>query len=302
MKTNKIFLIAALLGVTLASCQKEDENNSNYNPELGWRLTVKASKDIDTKALELSGSTLNAFWKEGEKVAVYYGGTILGTLTATVGIPKTSATLTGNIQKPDGLNVGSALMLLFPGRDDEQWTYMGQNGSEPGSELDGFDYSTAALSVSAIDDVNMTITTTAPASFTNEQSVYRFGFKVDGAGEAIAVKSFTITSNRGKLVLDREYSGSKWVSNYGSLTVESSSAPTDNIYYVSLRNENTTEDDTYSISVVASDNALYQGEKTIASSNLINGIFLGAKSLNVSGKKFAPAPAGKEISKEIEVL
>ena len=306
MKSNKIYIFAALLGIALVGCQKvEEQATTDNNPidKNGWKITVKASKEIDTKALALDGTTLKGYWKDGEKVSVYFGGTLLVTLEATVGSPNTSATLSGEIEKPEELGESSSLMLLFPGRLDEKWTYMDQDGSEPteaGELSTGFDYATASLSVSSIDAGNKKIVTTGDAAFASQQSVYRFGFKVGGAGEAIAVKSFTISSNRNQIVRERTYNGSTWASEVGSLTVTSASDPSGNIYYVSLRNENITLDDTYSFSVVGKDNALYEGSKVIESSNLGNGKFLGAKSLSVSAKVLAPRV--ETISEEVEVL
>lgn len=302
MKTRKLYIIAALLGTVLASCQKEETIIPNNNPAEGdtWTLTVQV---IKSKALELSGIELNGYWKNGEEVAVYFGGEKLGKLTAIVGSPRTKAVLSGDITKPGSLMVDSDLMLLFPGRNDGEWTYVGQDGSAPsetGTLATLFDYSTAMLNVDDIDEGAHTITASVISSFANEQSVYRFGFKVGGAGDAIEVKSFTISSEQGKIVRNRTYSAGDWVSNYGTLSVTSASAPAGNLYYMALRNENTTVADTYSFTVVGSNDALYEGTKTIASGNLGNDKFLSASSINVTQKALAPAPG--TISEEIEVL
>ena len=196
MKTKKIFIIAALLGTVLAGCQKSEIIVPDKNPETGeiWTLKVQVSK---AKALGVSGSEVYAYWKDNEKVAVYLDGAKLGSLVATAGSPSTRATLVGNISRPAGLAVNSSLTLLFPGRDDNEWTYVGQDGSAPsedGTMATLFDYSTASLNVDAIDEGTHTITASVTNGFTNQQSVYRFGFKVGGAGSAIAVKSFIISS------------------------------------------------------------------------------------------------------------
>ena len=310
MKTNKLFLIVALLGTVLAGCQKAElvSNQSGEEPagDQIWKMKIQTIKRIgNTRALELTGSDLEAYWKNGEKVAVYFGGTKLGTLSVTSADNVDPATLEGTISKPDGLDVNGKLMLLFPGRDDGEWTYVGQDGAAPSASCSlatSFDYVTTTLTVTGINVGAHTISATVDAAFANQQSIYRFGFKVGGAGDAIAVKSFTISSAQGKLVRNRTYSAGSWVSNYGPLTMTSAAAPAGNLYYMSIRNENTSVADTYSFSVVGSDNALYEGTKDIASENLTSyGKFLGAKAITITKKALAPEATG-EISSEIEVL
>lgn len=307
MKTNRLFLIVALLGTVLAGCQKAELVNNNQEPtgDQIWKISVKSVKNVgSTRALELSGSTLEGYWKNGEKVAVYFGGTKLGTLQVTSADNVDPATIEGYISKPDGLDVSSSLMLLFPGRDDDKWTYEGQDGSEPsasGTLSIMFDYLTASFTVTSIDLGNHTIAATGDTGFTSQQSMYRFGFLKGGSGDPIVVKSFVLSSNQNKIVRSRSFSAGNWVSEYGPLTMTSASAPTGNLYFMSVRNENTTLEDTYSFSVVGSDDALYEGTQVVPSAKLGNGKFLGAKAISISQKALAPEATG-EISEEIKVL
>lgn len=305
MKYNKIYMLVALLGVVMTGCQKEQNVEPVPSSDGDWTLTVKVSKDTDTKALELDESTLNAYWKKGEKVAVYLDGTKVGELEVTSDDKVTPAVLSGKIDKDAPVAVGSSLMLLFPGRDDALWTYEGQTGYGPsaGSTIsDKFDYATTTLSVATLDDVNHVITVTSTSAFANQQSIYRFGFKVGGAGEAIAIKSFIVSSAQDKLVRSMTYDAGNWVPTYGSLSLNiTGDQPLNNLYYLAIRNENTSVDETYTFSVVGADNALYEGTRTVDSKNLGYGKFLGAKSINVSAKALAPKASGS-ISKEIEVL
>lgn len=71
--------------------------------------------------------------------------------------------------------------------------------------LAAYDYATASVKVDAIVDTK--VTTTADATFVNEQSIWRFGFKA--GGNAISVKEFSITSNHGKLVQSRSWGGTE---------------------------------------------------------------------------------------------
>jgi len=99
MKTNKLYIIAALTGAVLAGCQQMELEPQAVQEETAsesvktWSLTVEASKGEGTKALSLEGTTLTPYWVEGEKVAVYKDGVKIGTLTATPGEPSTKATL-----------------------------------------------------------------------------------------------------------------------------------------------------------------------------------------------------------------
>ena len=72
----------ALLGaglLALAACQKMTMENGTPALRQGmYTLTVEATKGADTKSLDLSGSSLNAAWENGETVAVYLGGQVSG--------------------------------------------------------------------------------------------------------------------------------------------------------------------------------------------------------------------------------
>lgn len=288
MKTNKIFLIVALLGTVLAGCQKVEKEIDTpvEQPATGnvWKLVVQATKDADTKALNYDGTnnTLDAYWKKDETVDVYLvGGDKVGTLSVTSEDNVDPATLEGDIETDD-LSVGSNLWLLFPSSTDKSWSYLDQNGSAPDA---AFDYATASVKVETLDKTNKTITTsTENATFANQQSVYRFGFKVSGS--AIAVKSFTLFSAENTIVRTRSYNGNDWASEFGSITATPTSDPADHLYFMSVRNENTGSTNNYSFSVIGRDNALYEGEKAI-NKQLQNGKLYNA-SVNITQKAFTP--------------
>jgi hypothetical protein len=288
MKTKGwIFLALAVV----SACQKAEEDFVAEKPkalEGPYTLTLEATKGEDTKALELinSGSTLTALWRDGETVAVYQGGTYLGQLAATAdGTDNTKATLSGTLESVAGVANNAVLTLLFPRKD---WDYTGQDGGAPNdvSKIDRlYDYATANVTVASVDTGNKTITTTSGAAFENQQSIYRFGFKVNDT--ALSVKEFTVSSNHNKLVTSRSYS-SGWISTYGNLTVRPSSA-TSGLLYLSLRNENanTSEPDKFSFFVIGNDDALYLGEKDIPGDKLGNGKFISAQNIAVTKSNLA---------------
>ena len=298
MKTNNYLLPIALLAL-LTACKKETDVEKPVEPAEETApaeavLTLQANKgEADTKALDLvnDGKTLNAYWKDTEKVKVFKDGTFLGTLDVTpaAGEKPTSATLSGTVAT-EGLAAGNVLTLFFP---SEYWNYIGQVGTLASIETD-YDYATATVTIDTVDGANQTITTTASANFLNQQSIYRFGFK-DGE-TYIDPKDFTVNATGGKLVQSVSWDGSAWAPVFGSFTVTPTSAPGDHFYYVSIRNDQTT-DDTYSFVITGSDDALYMATKGIPASVLdVPGKFISAKSVNASKPDFSPASGTTETA------
>ena len=295
MKTNKIYLIAALLGTVLAGCQKAEELNPEKTPGTvkEWRLVVKATKNADTRALTEDGNKLNASWELGEKVAVYFEGEKVGSLEVTL-VTEDEATLEGLLT--GGTEIGSQLTLLYPGREDEAWSYAGQDGSV--SSMGAlFDYTTAVLEVTDLqaDEVNesVLVVTDGDAEFTSEQSVYRFGFiNTTGTGGNIPVIEFTVKSPH--LVQSLSWDNNAWAETPGPVTVAVSdvTAPM-TVLYASLRNSltdaNNTEADTYRFQVIGSNHELYLGEKEIpARAFTKNGNLIKATSIGVEQINFTP--------------
>lgn len=304
MKARHLFIPAILL---VASCQIEqvDPNYEEERPEVVttpadsvWTLTIQATKgEPDTKALDLvnDGTRLNAYWKDTETVTVYKDGTLLGTLNVVPDSSEkpTTATLTGPITT-SGLSVSDELYLLFP---NGTWNYIGQNGALTGSGSieNTYAYASATVTVSAI---NGAAVTTTKANFANQESIYRFGFKVSEV--YIDPKSFTVSAAGGKLVQSMSWTGSAWTADYGDISVTPASAPGDHFYYVSLRNDQTS-DDTYNFTITGSDDALYMASKNIPNSVLdVPGKFISAKNITATKPDFSPASG--EVSDPLEVL
>ena len=280
-------IIAALLCsglMVLAGCQKEDSEVPQTTPEekaelITYKVTISATKGVDTKALSLDGATLNAYWKATDKVKVYKAGTYIGELSV---VPEDVekpilATLSGDLTV-DGLSANDALILLIP---RATWDYSGQTGvlAGTGSIEDTYDFGLASVNIVGIAG---NAVTTSGAMFENQQSIYRFGFKVSGT--ALSVKQFSVIASSNLLVRQREWNGSSWASTPGSITVTSPSATSD-LLWASLRNEKvgTSSADTYSFTVIGSDNAAYLGEKEIPATVLDkHGRFISAKSVAVS--------------------
>ena len=123
---------------------------------------------MDTKALNLDETTLNATWAVGDEVTVYKGENLLGTLTAqTAGSNTTlNGTLTGTVAVDDVLT----LKFLSP-------DYASQDGTLTGFDhsIDKVcDYAVATVTVKAVDGSNNISIKETAASFENQQAIVKF--------------------------------------------------------------------------------------------------------------------------------
>lgn len=305
MKTKHFIIPTAI--ILFAACVKEpipeeivDPTEEKTSPtEVVYTVSIEATKgEAETKALDLvnNGKRLNTYWGNNEKAKVYKAGTPLGILDVipNAGEKPTQATLSGSITT-SGLAVNDELTLLIP---RETWDYTGQNGllTGSGSIEEKNAYAIATVSVTAIDGNGGAVSTTN-ATFHNQQSIYRFGFEL--SGNYIDPKSFTVSAAGGKLVQTMSWVGSEWTPAYGSISVTSPSAPADHFFYVSIRNDQTTED-TYNFVITGSDDALYMATKTIPATVLdVTGKFISAKSITVTQPSFAPASGAITDSNDV---
>lgn len=263
-KHSGIVLLSAGL-IALAGCQKEEGIIPVAQGQ--YTLTLEATKGIDTKALSENNNVITASWQNTEKVAVFKNGTHLGDLSVDPQSDPKVAKLSGYVNSANGIESGDRLTLIYPARNDHKWTYTGQGGTLAGVSSN-YDYAVADITVQSIDNTG-TIVTDPLASFSNEQSIYRFKFN----NGKLAVAYFIISAFKEKLVTNRTYNTSAkvWESEYGNVTVTNSNQK---VSYVSLRNDNTGAEDTYYFTVVGSDNKVYFGNKTIGTAHLGNGKFV----------------------------
>ena len=308
MKYTKIIFLAALLGTVLASCQKEVDVKPEEQPVVetkGWTLKVNATMDQTTKAMSLSGTELKSYWVENEKVAVYLGTTKLGTLEAgNITNNGANAVLSGELDSVTGVDTQTMLTLIFPDVDDFTMTYLGQDGSAPseGSKLaKNFDYAMAYIHVDNVNTSTNELTVNSNASFESQQSIYRFRFKEDGSSSYFNVKTISITDSQNCFVRTR-YGGST-PNDYGVLTMDPDPAViSDYFYYMAILNENTTLEDIYTFTVVRStDNAVFEGTKTIPAAALAAPTYIPT-GVAVSQKTVAQAAASTTITSDADVL
>ena len=198
---KKIYAIL-MMTATLAACVRENLPETIGEPVAPenlktYTLTVQAAKQADaTKALSVSGHTLNATWAVGDKVTVYNvtkSASVSGFLEAQTSGASTrlEGTLTGSIAP------GDVLELSFLGAN-----YTGQEGTLEYIAAN-CDYAVATVTVDTVDGSN-NITTTAGASFTNEQTIVKFAF-TDGTNP-INVSNLTISAASNRLIKGKFHS------------------------------------------------------------------------------------------------
>lgn len=121
--------------------------------------------------------------------------------------------------------------------------------------------------------------TTDPASFINQQSIYRLSFRYyDGTAKTpIATKSVTISGASDQLVRSQAVGGT---ATTGPLSVTRSAADADP-FFVALRNGDETDAEVFTFTVIDSDGVTYRGTKTIPADYKPNGTFVSVKNASL---------------------
>ena len=214
-----------IIGILISSCSSEDNLGNSDGIIKTYTITVNASKSIGnmTRALDLDGKTLNAYWGEGEVVNVLNAeGENIGALSPKT-IGSASTILTGIITTA-GLSVNDQLTLSFP---RTTINYSGQDGTLS-NIANKYDYAHANVTIKSINGNNIT---TSDASFDNQQAIVKFTLMDKVKRTAITSECFFIRDSENHLV----YSVSNGNISYGSCTVYKPDGSNDNVYYVALR-------------------------------------------------------------------
>ena len=223
--TKNILLLAALLiaSATFVACTNDDniinEPQQPANPTGTYTMTIEATKGdaATTRALTLSGKTLNATWAQNEEVTVYNNTKKVlldGTLKAQSDGSSTTlkGSLTGTIEN------GDELILRFNSAN-----YASQSGT-----LDyiaaNCDFAEASITVSSVDGENNVIPTSA-ASFVNQQAIVKFILK-DKEGNNLNVSNLSISAGSNRLVSAGGYRGSGEKTYYTGYTVDAGTGNT----------------------------------------------------------------------------
>ena len=156
--------------ITIAACNDSDdiltERNNGSSEVKSYTFTIKATKgdDSSTRALSLSGSTLNATWTTGDEVTVFNGDTEIGVLTAQSS--GSTTTLTGSLTTAPNVGDNLTLKFLRPNYAMQAGTleYIASN----------CDYAEARITVGTVNASEKTITSTGDADFNNQQAIVKF--------------------------------------------------------------------------------------------------------------------------------
>ena len=293
-----------------AGCQRlEDVENENPEEQTVspadsvWTMTVKAvtEDDIDTKGIAIGDgeqeavtTELQSIWKAGQTVQVYLGGAKIGQLSVTPDDTDAHyATLSGEITSTS-ITAG-VTRLTFLASERDSWDYTDQIGKlllsddADNSIEKKYHYTLAEdVLVTALESGSGTgkgVLTTAMATFTNQQSIYRlsFRFQKNGAGDKtpIVTERVIITSAGGHLVQSQDITGTSVTE--GPISVVLGTASSDP-FFVALRNGNTTDAEALSFQVVGNDGVTYLGSKTIPAELKANGTFVSAKNATLTGR------------------
>ena len=223
--TKNILSLAALLiaSATFVACTNDDniinEPQQPANPTGTYTMTIEATKGdaATTRALTLSGNTLNATWAQNEEVTVYNNtkkAQLDGTLKAQSDGSSTTlkGSLTGTIEN------GDELILRFNSAN-----YASQSGT-----LDyiaaNCDFAEASITVSSVDGENNVIPTST-ASFVNQQAIVKFILK-DQDNNDLNVSNLTISAGSNRLVSAGGYRGSGEKTYYTGYTVDAGTGNT----------------------------------------------------------------------------
>lgn len=200
-----------LMAAALVACNEIEQQGLIENLETpnAYTLSIEATKDVDTKALSLSGSTLNATWNANEEVLVYQNNAQIGTLYAAAS-STASTTLSGTLDfNPDP---DATLSFYFHSDivpdpsartfiDNGQYHYYdGQDGTLEGiaSTYDFCKPATVAPGNFTVNSENMTVDIPSGISFGNNlQAIVKFTL-VDKANPETKLNpsSLTVTASR----------------------------------------------------------------------------------------------------------
>jgi len=185
MKKIFAFLMTA---AALVACSRAEQPEVVEQPEAPktYTMTVKATKEVGTRLLELGGQGgkfLFAKWVEDDVVRVYENDSYLGTLTASdVTDDGASCTLSGNL---DDAPTGNSVTL----------EYQSENFADQDGTLafisNNCDYATATVNVT----VNGNTISASDVQFENHQVVIKFTLQDKGNSNAPISPSALIISD-----------------------------------------------------------------------------------------------------------
>lgn len=292
--------IILLCGMT--SCSNDSDiidNKPIEEPTVSQTYTVSIPATFEAegtnRAVSFDGNTSNSTFVLGEKVYIFNittkkflgsvvfdpekGETWDSYLTPThISADGKTCDLTGTITGT--LNEGDELMLLYnlnevgDGMELERKCF--SYGSQKGTAAKVVDGAIANVTLSSYSEG--VFTTTATASFTNVQSMFRFKFNYDSTPLSVKKlmihsKNYAIATMYMPLSQYRMYDPEEPTSPYssGTFNLEPSSATSDYLYAALCFDESKSDGDLLTFTVIGSDNYVYRTTKSTPSGGFKNG-------------------------------
>ena len=266
-------ILSSMVVAVLCGCSANDDEQTTVDGQ--WDASGMASKtggisesvdlDDETRSIFFGGANGTRFfqgWDTYDEPKVYKGTTLLGTLKPnSLGVAKStlSGTLTGSV------TVGTVLNLYSPAPFCD---FRGQKGSV-GSMSDDYSYMAATATVAS---VNGSKVTTSEMTFKSIVQYITFIF-TDENERLLHVKRLTITSETGEFVETKnQLTGATTYCK--DLVIEPDKAKSSTDYptdiYVAFIDPNTTSKDTYSFTVLTSDDKTYQAKNSLTTQHSPN--------------------------------
>ena len=195
MKTTKFFLMAAL-ALTFAACSNDD-NDIQTTPQpvksdgIPFIATVSIDNGATTRALSESGTTLEASWAVGEKVALIHNGVSdeMEVESVSGGVATIKGTITGSPAD------GDAVTVIYPSTAAD-----GTTGNVKADLLYAQDGTLATIAStyearkgSGTLKVSGTASLSGNVSLANQFAIFKFTVKNSDASATIDVSPLTIT-------------------------------------------------------------------------------------------------------------
>lgn len=220
-----------------------------------YMLTVNATQGNATRALVLDGDELKAMWKRGEQVKVYRKDN--NNLWQEAGVLTAQSDGLGTVLSGvvSDVGVGTQLLFCFPESNHED--YSGQDGTIA-TIATQYDFAMTQASVVSIDDGAVTLDQ-ATLNFQNQASVTCFNL-TDGSSLPLSAGTLKIYADGLCEQYDEPVDDNVQYCNTPEHPLVLTPAEPTSVYYVVLRNTNTSMSTTYHFTAVVGDD-IYTGTK-----------------------------------------
>ncbi len=215
MKTTKLFFMAAL-ALMMTACSNDDNDIAQQPAKaegIPFTATISVEKNATTRALEENGTTLDASWATGEKVALIYNvsATAYKTEATVTAQGDGSATISATLQS--GATNGSDVTIIYPATaangttgnvkadllSAQDGTLTGTGGTSIAEKYD-VRKGTGKLSISGGTATVNNGTAGTPVTLTNQNAIFKLTLKNIDATADVSATSVKIYDVEDKLL------------------------------------------------------------------------------------------------------